>query len=118
MTEIGPEISGNPGGAIKNALRLIRAAADAGPDAVKFQCFEPEQLAARRATRADVLALTAGVPLIELYRTIHTQKNWFQRLIWQAKQCDLRWFWSAFDPDVVAFIETLNCPGDKLSPFE
>src|SRR5260221_5900054 len=110
MTEIGPEISGNPGGAIKNALRLIRAAADAGTDDVKFQCFEPEQLAARRAKRADVLALAGGVPLIELYRTIHTPKDWFQRLIWQAKHCDLRWFSSVFDPDDVAFLETLNCP--------
>src|SRR5260221_14440810 len=99
MAEIVAEISGNHGGDIKNALRLIRAAADAGTDAVKFQCFEPEQLAARRATRADVLALVAGVPLIELYRTIHTPTDWFQRLIWQAKHCNPPSFSSVFDPD-------------------
>jgi hypothetical protein len=118
MTEIVAEISGNHGGSIENALRLIRAAAAAGADTVKFQCFEPEQLAARRAARVDVLALAGGVPLVELYRTIHTPKDWFPRLIWQAKHRGLQWFSSVFDPLDVAFLETLDCPRYKISAFE
>jgi sialic acid synthase SpsE len=118
MTEIVAEISGNHGGDLENALRLIRAAANAGADAVKFQCFEPERLAARRATRADVLALAGGIPLIDLYRKIHTPKEWFPRLAWQAKHRGLQWFSSVFDPADVAFLETLNCPRYKISAFE
>jgi len=81
MTEIVAEISGSHGGSLDNALLLIRHAATAGADAVKFQAFIPERLAARRATRADVLALAAGVPLIDLYRRTHTPREWFPAMI-------------------------------------
>jgi N-acetylneuraminate synthase len=118
MTEIVAEISGNHGGSIVNAHRLIKHAKDAGADAVKFQCFDPERLAARRAMRADVLALADGVPLIDLYRKIHTPQVWFPQLIHQAEALGLAWFSSVFDPIDVAFIETLNCPRYKISAFE
>jgi N-acetylneuraminate synthase len=118
MTEIVAEISGNHGGSIGNALRLIRAAAEAGADAVKFQCFDPERLAARRATRADVLALAGGVPLINLYRRIHTPQSWFSEMTTFAELHGLFWFSSVFDPADVAFLETLGCPRYKISAFE
>jgi sialic acid synthase SpsE len=118
MTEIVAEISGNHGGSIGNALRLIRAAAEAGADAVKFQCFDPERLAARRATRADVLALAGGVPLINLYRRIHTPQAWFSEMATFAELHGLFWFSSVFDPADVAFLETLGCPRYKISAFE
>jgi len=118
MTEIVAEISGSHGGSLYNALRLVRAAADVEADAVKFQCFEPERLAARRAARVDVIALAGGVPLVDLYRRTHTPKDWFPELIRQAESCGLRWFSSVFDPDDVAFLETLGCPRYKISAFE
>ena len=118
MTEIVAEISGNHGGQIVNAYRLITAAKEAGADAVKFQCFDPERLAARRATRPDVLALAGGIPLIDLYRKIHTPQKWFAHLIAQAEDYGLDWFSSVFDPLDVAFLETLDCPRYKISAFE
>jgi len=118
MTEIVCEISGNHGGSLDNALRLILDANEAGADAVKFQCFDPERLAARRAQRADVLALAGGVPLIRLYRRTHTPRWWFPKMISHAETYGLKWFSSVFDPDDVAFLETLNCPRYKISAFE
>ena len=118
MTEIIAELSGNHGGSFENALRLIKHAKDAGADAVKFQCFDPERLAARRATRADVLALAGGVPLIDLYRKIHTPRAWFQTMAGLALTNGIKWFSSVFDPDDVAFLETLDCPRYKISAFE
>lgn len=118
MTEIVAEISGNHGGAFLNAHKLIVAAALAGADAVKFQCFDPERLAARRATRADVLALAGGAPLIDLYRQIHTPREWFPALADLARLNNLGWFSSVFDPADVAFLETLDCPRYKISAFE
>jgi sialic acid synthase SpsE len=117
MTEVVVELSGNHGGVLSNALRLVEAAKESGGDAVKFQCFEPERLAIKR-NRPDVLALAAGVPLIELYRQIWTPWDWFPTLIEHCKTVDIPWFSSVFDPLDVAFLETLDCPRYKISAFE
>jgi sialic acid synthase SpsE len=118
MIEIVAEISGNHGGSIHNALRLIRAAADAGADAVKFQCFDPERLAARRAKNPEVQRLAGGVPLVELYRQTHTPREWFPRMSGTAMVLGLKWFSSVFDPDDVRFLELFECPRYKISAFE
>jgi len=118
MTEIVAEISGNHGGHLDNAVRLIELAAEAGADAVKFQCFDPERLALRRANNPQVLALAEGVPLIELYRKVHTPQMWFPLLRHHAFRCDVEWFSSVFDPLDVAFLETVECPRYKISAFE
>jgi len=121
MTEIVAEISGNHGGSLDNALLLVYQASRAGADAVKFQCFDPERLAARRA-RSEVLALAesnwGGAALVDLYRQTHTPRAWFPELISIAKIYGLAWFSSVFDPDDVAFLETLGCPRYKISAFE
>lgn len=118
MTEIVAEIGGNHGGVLDNALRLIREAKVAGADTVKFQCFDPERIAARRAHNPQVLALAHGVPLIELYRQIETPRDWFEPMKHLAQWLDLGWFSSVFDPADVAFLETLDCPRYKISAFE
>src|SRR5882672_935189 len=126
MTKIVAEISGNHGGQIVNAHRLIVAAKNAGADAVKFQCFEPGRLAARRSGNQEVLRLAgisgdridAVAALIDLYRRTHTPKVWFPQLINQAQSVGLKWFSSVFDPADVAFLETLDCPRYKISAFE
>lgn len=118
MTEIVAEISGNHGGSIDNAVRLIQAAKEAGADAVKFQCFEPERLAAKRASVPYVEKLAGVRSLLELYREVHTPKSWFPSLIAVAKFANIPWFSSVFDPEDVAFLETLDCPRYKISAFE
>jgi sialic acid synthase SpsE len=118
MTEIVAEISGNHGGSLDNALRLILDANEAGADAVKFQCFNPERLAARRANNPEVLRLADGVPLIDLYRQTHTPRCWFPRMVTHAETYGIKWFSSVFDPADVAFLETLDCPRYKISAFE
>lgn len=118
MTEIVAEISGNHGGSLDNALRLILDANEAGADAVKFQCFDPARLALRRARNPEVLHLANGVPLQKLYFQTWTPKKWFPQLISQAQRYNMKWFSSVFDPDDVAFLETLGCPRYKISAFE
>lgn len=121
MTEIVAEISGNHGGVLENALRLIGAAKAAGADAVKFQCFEPERLAEKRGKSRHAVELAANFhhrSLLDLYREIHTPKAWFPHLIAEADAAHIPWFSSVFDPDDVAFLETLSCPRYKISAFE
>lgn len=121
MTEVVAEISGNHGGLLGNALELIERAKQAGADAVKFQCFDPERLAARRS-RPDVLAIAdvsfGGTDLVSLYRKVHTPQEWFPSLIACCKDVDIAWMSSVFDPADVAFLETLGCPRYKISAFE
>lgn len=121
MTEIVAEISGNHGGSLDNALRLILDANEASADAVKFQCFEPERLAARRC-RPEVLDIAAssfgGDDLVGLYRQVHTPKWWFPIMIEHARTYRIPWFSSVFDPEDVAFLEALGCPRYKISAFE
>ena len=118
MTEIVAEIGGNHGGELHNAKRLIQAAAEAGADTVKFQCFEPYALAYRRANNPQVLALAGGRSLVDLYRLIHTPKDWFPIMVRFAESLGLRWFSSVFDPADVDFLEGLGCPRYKISAFE
>lgn len=118
MTEVVAELSGCHGGSLANALELIVLAKQAGADAVKFQCFDPGRLAARRAGNAEVLALAGTATLARLYHQIHTPWTWFPHLIEQCKEVDIAWFSSAFDPLDVAFLETLECPRYKISAFE
>lgn len=118
MTEIIAEISGNHGGSLENALELIREAKWAGADAVKFQCFEPDQLAEKRSKNHEVLALADGAPLALLYRRTHTPKEWFPVLIGCCEHNNIDWFSSVFDPGDVEFLETMDCPRYKISAFE
>jgi sialic acid synthase SpsE len=121
MTEIVAEIGSSHGGSLFNASLLIQEASVCGADSVKFQCFEVEHLAAKRAKNKRVVDLATHFhhrSLIDLYREIHTPKEWFPGLIDVAKFANIPWFSSVFSPDDVAFLETLNCPRYKISAFE
>lgn len=112
------EISGNHGGRIKNALRLIEEAKRAGADAVKFQCFEPEALAVKRLGVIWRSIPMAYQQLVSLYKTTHTPKAWYPALIEHCAKVGIVWFASAFSPEDVAFLETMNCPRYKISAYE
>jgi N-acetylneuraminate synthase len=121
MTEIVAEISGAHGGDRNNALRLISEAKAAGADAVKFQCFQAERLALKRSNHSRAVALASdfhGATLLDLYRATQTPREWFPDLIARAYREGVAWFSSVFDPDDVAFLETLDCPRYKISAFE
>lgn len=118
MTEIVAEISGNHGGKLANALRLIHEAKAAGADAVKFQCYSPVRLAAKRVGITwNGKKMTYG-DLEALYKVTYTPPYWFPELIAQAGYVNIPWFSSVFDPADVAFLETFDCPRYKISAYE
>lgn len=121
MTEIVAEIGSSHGGSLDNAVRLIQEARRAGADAVKFQCFDVERLAAKRAHSKRAIELARNFhsrSLINLYREIHTPKSWFPTLIRIAEMESIPWFTSVFDPIDVECMEALDCPRYKISAFE
>jgi sialic acid synthase SpsE len=121
MIEVVAEISGNHNGVLENAVRLIQEARRAGADAIKFQAFDPERLAAKRSKNKRVVELAENFhhrSLIDLYREIHTPRHWFPTLIRVAEMESIPWFTSVFDPIDVECMEALDCPRYKISAFE
>jgi len=110
------EIGGNHLGSFQRALALITSAKEAGADAVKFQCFTPEQMADPGVMIES--GPWAGRELLDLYRETHTPRDWFHDLFAWARCCGLIPFASVFHPDDVDFLETLHCPIYKISSFE
>lgn len=110
------ELSANHLGSLNRACDLITAAAEAGADAIKLQCFTPEQM-------ADPGVMIESGPwkgreLLDLYRETHTPREWFGPLFAGAQHLGMQAFASVFHPDDVDFLETLNCPIYKISSFE
>jgi len=118
IPEIVAELSGNHGGKMSNALRLISEAKRAGADAVKFQCFEPEALAAKRVGITWHGQRMDYANLLSLYQKTHTPKGWFPLMIARCEYLGIEWLASAFSPDDVAFLETVGCPRYKISAYE
>jgi len=116
MTFIIAEISCSHAGSFENAIRLIDAAAEAGADAVKFQCFSAEQMAIKNYTIKE--GTWKGRDLLELYHEAETPKEWFPVLFDYAKKNSLVAFSSVFHSDDVDFMETLDCPIYKIASFE
>ena len=59
-----------------------------------------------------------GRHLLDLYREIHTPREWIPEIFARAKDRGIEAFSSVFHPDDVAFLETLNCPRYKIASFE
>lgn len=110
------EISGNHLGSVERMHRLVKAAINAGADAVKLQTFTPEQM-------ADLGAIVqagpwAGCNLVDLYRRTHIPREWYPELFALGRRFGVEVFSSVFHPDDVDFLEILSCPRYKIASFE
>ncbi len=115
------ELSANHGHRIENALKLIRAASEAGADAIKLQTY-----------RADTITLDCESPpfqigegtawegrrLYDLYEEAHTPWEWHEELFAEARKLNLHCFSSPFDLTAVDFLENLGTPAYKIASFE
>jgi len=114
------EISCNHAGSEQLAHQLIRAADRAGADAVKFQCYTPDELAPQSDHPAYILpdGPWAGRNLHDLYVQARTPFAWFTGLIHEAEDHGMHWFASVFGRDSLAFMESLDCPAYKIASAE
>lgn len=116
------EISGNHGGRIERAERLIDAIAAAGAWAVKLQTYTADTMTLPITEREfridDPRSLWAGATLHDLYAQAHTPWEWHESLFRQARDRGLVCFSSPFDESAVDFLESLDCPMYKIASFE
>lgn len=126
--EIGPgrpvyvvaEMSANHGQDLDQALRIVRAAAAAGADAVKLQTYTPDTLTIdcdRDAFRIGG-TIWEGRTLYDLYAEAYTPWEWQPRLKEVAAELCLDLFSTPFDSTAVDFLEEMGVPAYKVASFE
>jgi pseudaminic acid synthase len=129
-TSIGPgrrpliiaEMSGNHGGSIENALKIVHAAADNGADAIKLQTYTPATLTID-SHRPEFFIDEPGSPwhgrrLWDLYEEAHTPWEWHAEILSTARARGLLCISSAFDDRSVEFLVGLGIDAIKIASFE
>ena len=119
-TFIVAELSANHGHKLDVALESVRAAKEAGADAVKIQTYTPDTITLN--CDADDFkvkgTLWDGRTLYDLYQEAYTPWEWHQAIFDEAKKCGLICFSTPFDKTAVDFLENLDNPIMKIASFE
>jgi pseudaminic acid synthase len=115
------ELSANHHQDFEEAVCLIRAARDAGADAVKLQTYTPDTMTIasdREEFRISGGTIWDGRNLHDLYGEAYTPWEWQPKLKQVAEDLGMDLFSSAFDVTAVDFLEEMNVPAHKLASFE
>ena len=114
------EMSANHGGDFDRAVAVVRAAADAGADAVKLQTYTPDTLTLDCQSPLFRIQGTpwSGRTLYDLYQEASMPWEWQPRLSRVADELGLTLFSTAFDATSVAFLEEMGVPAYKIASFE
>ena len=119
-TFIVAELSANHGHKLEVALESIRAAKEAGADAVKIQTYTADTITLN-CDKDDFKVkgtLWDGRTLYDLYQEAYTPWEWHHAIFDEAKKCGLICFSTPFDKTAVDFLEDLGNPITKIASFE
>ena len=115
------ELSANHKQDFEKAKRIVRAAKEAGADAVKLQTYTADTMTVDSGRQCFVVGggtLWDGRTLYELYGEAHTPWEWQPKLKDYATELGLDLFSSAFDPSAVDFLEAMDVPVHKIASPE
>jgi pseudaminic acid synthase len=121
-TFIVAEMSGNHGGSLDHAKKIIKAAKRAGADAIKLQTYTADTITIK-SNKPDFKILDGTAwdghdNLWTLYNEAHTPWEWHQELFSLARSIGLEIFSSPFDETAVDFLEHLNVQVYKIASPE
>lgn len=111
------EIGASHGGSLDRARELVRTAARVGADAVKLQCYTPDDMC-RPGTTVPEGSPWAGRDLYDLYAEAQTPPSWMAPLFAEAREVGITCFATPFHPRHVPLLESLGTPAYKIASFE
>ncbi len=120
-TFIVAEMSGNHNMDFDRAVEIMKAAREAGADAVKIQTYTADTITLDCDDPCFQITqgtLWDGVTLHKLYQTAYTPWEWQPRLKRMAEDMGLILFSSPFDFSSVDFLEEMDVPAYKIASFE
>jgi pseudaminic acid synthase len=115
------EVSANHNQKFETAEAIIRAAKEAGADAVKLQTYRPDTITIQSHQNYFHVrggTLWDGRTLYDLYAEAFTPWEWQPRLKKIAEDLGMDLFCSAFDATAVDFLEQMEVPAHKVASFE
>ena len=115
------EMSANHGQHFDRAVEIIRAAGEAGADAIKLQTYTPDTLTIdcdRPEFRIGKGTPWEGRSLYELYAEAYTPWDWQPKLKILAEELGMHLFSTPFDFSAVEFLEQMSVPAYKVASFE
>ncbi|PIN67761.1 MAG: pseudaminic acid synthase [Candidatus Altarchaeum sp. CG12_big_fil_rev_8_21_14_0_65_33_22] len=114
------ELSANHLQKFELAVDTIKAAKEAGADAIKLQTYTPDTITIDSDNEYFKIrgTLWEGKTLYDLYKEAYTPWEWQPKLQKLAEELNLIFFSSAFDKTAVDFLENLNVPAYKIASFE
>ncbi|WP_209121729.1 pseudaminic acid synthase [Alkalihalobacillus sp. BA299] len=115
------EMSANHGHDINIAKETIKAAKEAGADAIKLQTYTADTITIdcnNEYFQVNQGTIWDGRTLYDLYREAYTPWEWHGELMDYAKELGLICFSSPFDKTAVDLLESLNVPAYKIASFE
>lgn len=118
------ELSGNHLQHYDEAVMLIRAAKNAGVDAVKLQTYTPDTITLDsdrewfRVGGAETPEGWKGKTLYDLYTEAYTPWEWQPKLKRLADELGLILFSTPFDETAVDFLEDMRVPCYKIASYE
>ena len=115
------ELSANHKQDLGRAVTLVRAAHEAGADAIKIQTYRPDTITID--VDAPPFRIAAGTTwdgrtLFSLYAEAQTPWEWHEPLAKEAASLGMEFFSSPFDPSAVEFLESMQVPALKIASPE
>jgi N-acetylneuraminate synthase len=115
------EMSANHNQDFDQAVKILRAAREAGADAVKLQTYTPDTMTIpcdNEYFQIGKGSLWEGRNLYDLYGEAYTPWEWQPKLKKIANGLGLDLFSTAFDFSAVDFLEEMEVPVHKVASFE
>lgn len=116
------EMSGNHNHDLERALNIVKAAKDAGADAIKLQTYTADTMTIDKNDGeffiSDDTNMWKGQSLYALYQKAYTPWEWQEKIFNYARDIGIIAFSTPFDLTSVDFLENLAVPCYKIASFE